>query len=154
VDPALNNLDAVAEIVPDWGNLPNSQMPTLLNKILNKFRIYRTPFYDHKIMKYKDLSDKCVNIAKPHYKYFPGITPGWDNTSRRKTRNAHIFHDSSPEKFGAWLNKIIEEFIPYSEEENFIFINAWNEWAEGAHLEPDLKWGKAYLEVIKKNFRS
>ena len=154
VDPALNNLDAVAEIVPDWGLLPKYQKPTVIHKILNKFRIFRTPFYDHKIMKYEDLSNDCVNRIKPDYKYFPGIAPSWDNTSRRKISNAHVFHDSSPEKFDWWLNKIIEDFKPYSEEENFIFINAWNEWAEGAYLEPDLKWGKAYLDVIKKYFNS
>jgi hypothetical protein len=105
-------------------------------------------------MKYDDLIKINLKKTKPTFKYFPGITPSWDNTSRRKTRDAHVFHDSSPEKFDWWLNEIIKNFKPYSEEENFIFINAWNEWAEGAHLEPDLKWGKAYLEVIKKYFNS
>jgi lipopolysaccharide biosynthesis protein len=154
VDPLLNNLDAVVEFVPDWGKLPKHQSRNLFHKVLNFLKIYRSPFYEHKIMKYNDLVNITMNKTKPTYKYFPGITPSWDNTSRRKTRNAHVFHDSSPREFDVWLNKIIEEFVPYSEEENFIFINAWNEWAEGAHLEPDLKWGKAYLEVIKKYFRS
>ena len=43
----------------------------------------------------------------------------------------------------------MKSFRPYSKEENFVFRNAWNEWAEGNHLEPDLKWGHEYLEMTK-----
>lgn len=44
----------------------------------------------------------------------------------------------------------MEAFVPFSNEENLIFINAWNEWAEGTHLEPDQKWGRRYLEMTQK----
>lgn len=47
----------------------------------------------------------------------------------------------------------MKSFRPYSKEENFVFINAWNEWAEGNHLEPDLKWGHEYLEMTKWQLR-
>ena len=47
------------------------------------------------------------------------------------------------------MTKVVQDFHPYSEEENFIFINAWNEWAEGAHLEPCIKFGHGYLEALK-----
>jgi lipopolysaccharide biosynthesis protein len=73
----------------------------------------------------------------------------WDNASRRKYQY-FAFYNSSPELFGKWLNSIVNKFIPYSQDENFIFINAWNEWAEGNHLEPDMKWGKAYLDELKR----
>jgi lipopolysaccharide biosynthesis protein len=55
-----------------------------------------------------------------------------------------------PELFGQWLRNVMEKFQPYSPEENLIFINAWNEWGEGNHLEPDLKFGRAYLEEVRK----
>jgi lipopolysaccharide biosynthesis protein len=73
----------------------------------------------------------------------------WDNSSRRKT-NATIFRNFTPEAYGEWLEAVIKNFRPYSENENFIFINAWNEWAEGNHLEPCQKWGTRYLEKTKK----
>ena len=57
---------------------------------------------------------------------------------------------SSPETYFYWLKNIIKNFEPYSEEENFVFINAMNEWAEGNHLEPCVKYGRAYLEATKK----
>jgi lipopolysaccharide biosynthesis protein len=89
------------------------------------------------------------------FKLFPSLFPGWDNTPRNG-RRASIFLDNTPELYGLWLSKIFENFKPYSNEENFVFIIAMNEWAEGNHLEPCQKWGTAFLEETKKsleNFR-
>ena len=149
-DPKLNNLDAVVEFVPDWQDLPEKRKVSVIHKILNLTKIYRSPYYDHRIMEYKDLAEKNINRPSPEFKYFPGITPSWDNTSRRKERNAHVFHNAKPEYFENWLKNIVTNYIPHSEEENFVFINAWNEWAEGAHLEPCHKYGTGYLDVVKK----
>jgi lipopolysaccharide biosynthesis protein len=80
------------------------------------------------------------------YKYFPGITPMWDNSARRKHAPT-IFHNSTPEHYKKWLLHIRQSFLPFSTDENFVFINAWNEWAEGNHLEPCQKWGRQYLEA-------
>ena len=80
---------------------------------------------------------------------FPSIVPGWDNTARRQYDPSLILNNSSPELFRQWFDKITDDFTPYSKDENFIFINAWNEWAEGNHLEPDQRWGLQYLEALK-----
>lgn len=85
----------------------------------------------------------------PNYKRFPGVTPMWDNTARRGEK-AFLLHGENPEKYGEWLAYHLEHFVPPSSEENFVFINAWNEWAEGNHLEPCSKWGRAYLETTKR----
>ena len=61
-----------------------------------------------------------------------------------------LLKNSTPEKYGAWLSFVLKNFVPFSKQENFVFINAWNEWAEGNHLEPDVKWGFRYLEETKK----
>lgn len=85
----------------------------------------------------------------PAYKLFRSVTPSWDNTPR-KGQNGVIGKNSSPQLYQYWLKRIKEKFQPYSPEENFIFINAMNEWAEGNHLEPCLKYGTQYLLATKK----
>jgi lipopolysaccharide biosynthesis protein len=87
------------------------------------------------------------------YKKYPCVFPSWDNTARRGN-NSFLFFDSSPSYFSKHLKFLKNNFKPYSDDENFIFINAWNEWAEGNHLEPCQKFGKSYLEVVKKEFHS
>ncbi len=80
---------------------------------------------------------------------YPGITPMWDNSARRR-ENPFILHNSTPEKYKIWLSHIKENYPWNSVPEHFLFINAWNEWAEGNHLEPCQEWGTAYLEVTKE----
>jgi lipopolysaccharide biosynthesis protein len=104
----------------------------------------------NKIIDYKDYVHSQINQnSATAYKRFPCVMPGWDNSPRRKNGNAVIFHNSTPKVFSEWLNFVIQTFKPYSDEENFIFINAWNEWAEGAHLEPCQYYGQAYLRAVK-----
>ena len=92
----------------------------------------------------------CSSFQSTTLKEFPGITPNWDNAPRRQKKSFWAFKNSTPNEYGKWLRFILDHFTPYSTEENFIFINAWNEWAEGNHLEPDQKWGLNYLEETKK----
>ena len=79
---------------------------------------------------------------------YPGVTPMWDNSSRRIGQNATMLIDGNPDLFKFWYqNKTLDKNFE-GLDENFIFINAWNEWAEGNHLEPCQKWGTAYLEAL------
>ena len=80
---------------------------------------------------------------------YPSVTPMWDNSSRRKGW-FFMLKNSTPDLYKEWLRKTFMKFKPYSVDENFIFINAWNEWVEGNHLEPDIKWGRAYLDATKE----
>jgi len=80
------------------------------------------------------------------YCVYKTAMPGWDNTARRPN-NGSIFHGANPANYKEWLNNIIAWTRKNHEpEKQFIFINAWNEWAEGAHLEPDRKYGYGYLQ--------
>lgn len=79
-----------------------------------------------------------------------GAFVDWDNTARYGSR-AKIFYGASPEKFYYWMQKLIETIK--SHKNNIIFLDSWNEWSEGAYLEPDEKYNHAYLDVIKKLLR-
>jgi len=121
-------------------------------RVINKiFRLLTGNVLFHEIKNYKKYIKFQMNrpLTKP-YKWYPCVTPMWDNSPRKKNNNFFILKNSTPNLFGNWLYYIIQNFYPHSDEENFIFINAWNEWAEGNHLEPDMKWGNKYLMEIKK----
>lgn len=85
---------------------------------------------------------------------FRGAMLGWDNTARR-SKASNIFHNASPEKYEVWLTGLVNYTKNYNDKNNqFIFVNAWNEWAEGTHLEPDEKYGREYLEATKRAINS
>lgn len=83
------------------------------------------------------------------YKRYPSVTPIWDNACRRIGMPFMCLKNSSPSLFKQWFAHVYHSFQPFGKDEDFIFINAWNEWAEGCHLEPDEKFGREYLEAIK-----
>ena len=80
---------------------------------------------------------------------FPGAFVDWDNTARYVKR-ARIFRGASPQRFEHWFRQLVQITALRPELERTIFINAWNEWAEGAYLEPDERYGYGYLEALKR----
>jgi len=63
---------------------------------------------------------------------------------------AHVFLDATPEKYQNWLEEIVADAeARLAGDEKMVFINAWNEWAESNHLEPDQKFGRRYLEATR-----
>jgi len=91
-----------------------------------------------------------ITAPPAHYRRFRGVMTGWDNTARRGAL-ADVFVNGGPQAYEVWLRGIVDATrrdLP--DGERFIFINAWNEWAEGAHLEPDQKFGRAYLEATRR----
>lgn len=84
-------------------------------------------------------------------KYFRSALTSWDNCARKKESNALVMLGNSPDRMEQWLVDIImESKRVHSKEENIIFISSWNEWGEGAHLEPDYKYGYAWLNAVRK----
>lgn len=81
---------------------------------------------------------------------YPDIFPQWDRTAR--TGNAEgVYINSTPEEFKKLLKRTIEVVSQKEDNHKLIFVNSWNEWAEGSYLEPDLDYGTAYLDVIKES---
>jgi hypothetical protein len=94
-----------------------------------------------------------INAPPASYRRFRGVMTAWDNTARRGSAS-HIHVNSTPEAYEVWLRGIVDATrrdLPAGE--RLLFINAWNEWAEGAHLEPDQKFGRAYLEATRRALR-
>jgi lipopolysaccharide biosynthesis protein len=153
-DPSEIGFDAAIEFQPDFAALPPaSDIGKVEESFFKRFSLASkskiVPSPHDKVFLYDDVVKKMLERPRPPYKIFPGVFPMWDNTSRRAT-GATIMHGSSPEKYGKWLSDVKNKFKPFSKEENFIFLNAWNEWAEGNHLEPCQKWGRAYLAETKR----
>jgi len=93
--------------------------------------------------------DQLMPVAVDAFDNYPSLIHAWDN-SPRSGKNGLVLHDSNPELFRVLLRRALEVRKHAPREENLVFLKSWNEWAEGNHLEPDLKFGKGYLEVIKE----
>jgi ADP-heptose:LPS heptosyltransferase len=78
------------------------------------------------------------------------VVPSWDNTARRANYGAFVLHNSTPTAYESWLRYELAKCKEKAPKNRALFINAWNEWAEGNHLEPDLKYGNSYLEATKR----
>lgn len=78
------------------------------------------------------------------------VNPGCGNAARQ-TGGGRIFHGGTPEGFREWLVNAIADTVTRSDvpEERIVFVNAWNEWAEGAYLEPDARQGHAFLQATR-----
>ena len=144
-NPYELGFDAAIHFHPDTYNIERLQ-PNVFQRILHRLGMLKLDLYKNIVYDYISYAKKMSDCTKVTYKRYPGIMPSWDNSARVKS-NAIIFKNASPAVYEKWLYSIKQNFIPFSSEENFIFINAWNEWAEGAHLEPDRKFGYAYLQA-------
>jgi hypothetical protein len=80
---------------------------------------------------------------------YPSIFPNWDH-SPRSGRHGHIFINSNPQVFKKHVKEILNTVKHKQKENQIIFLRSWNEWAEGNYMEPDLKFGKGYLESLKQ----
>ncbi len=139
--------DAAVDFQPR--NMGDFYKRNSLSNIMRKVA-YRLHIRKNDITDYSEYIHYRMSLPKSSYKLFPAVSPNFDNSPRREGQVYTAFKGSTPMLYGKWLKSTLNNFTPYSEEENFVFVNAWNEWAEGNHLEPDLKWGRKYLEETKK----
>ncbi len=102
----------------------------------------------HRLLDYQSAYTAELRNATPSWKRFPSVMVGWDNTARRPY-GATIFEGATPEAYERWLRLAAESVSTVREEENYLFIVAWNEWAEGNHLEPDQRHGRAFLDATR-----
>ncbi len=150
--------DAAIRFEPYSTRLPIYQHQHFVDLMKKKYRLWylkykvvskekKRKIYNRNKVDYASYVKFIKSLPKEKYKLYPGVTPMWDNSSRKKT-NFFMFVNSTPQIFAEWVEFELKNFIPFSKEENLFFINAWNEWAEGNHLEPCQKWGHSYLKAF------
>ena len=138
-DPKSFGMDALVEFPPlDCGisRSPRWKLPV--------FNDFEGVVYD-----YRELLNGSPGRSEGDFSLFHGVMPSWDNTARRR-ENATIYAYSDPQLYCRWLHrKVLQTRRRRNLDERLIFINSWNEWAEGAHLEPDERYGYAWLNATR-----
>jgi GT2 family glycosyltransferase/glycosyltransferase involved in cell wall biosynthesis len=136
-DPARFGFDAAIQFPP-------LQIPA--RNMAGDAALAAVPGFTGSIHDYAEAAAFSLAETAAGYRMYCGLMPAWDNTARRMER-ATSWTGSSPARYGAWLRATIDRTIrEQPPEHRLVFVNAWNEWAEGAHLEPDTRHGYAYLD--------
>jgi len=145
VDPNYYGLDASVEFPPHG-------YARYLPDISGSMALYDRTFAGN-IWDYRALVDASLARKRPDYTLFRCVVPDWDCTARRK--DSCLYAHASPAEYERWLKGILDRTSrDLPEGARFVFVNAWNEWAEGAHLEPDRRNGYAYLNATSRALRA
>jgi lipopolysaccharide biosynthesis protein len=129
-----------------FGGTVVDQLPLFLrDPVLNVLKRHERP----RIVDYDRVWQQILaRKSDPHLPTYRGAFVDWDNTARYR-RRATVFHGASPERFGRYMTQLIDQHAHDPNAQEFVFLNAWNEWAEGAYLEPDERHGYGYLEALR-----
>ena len=103
------------------------------------------------VYSYRDVFPGFLVPEAPGIESFPCIVPNWDN-SPRSGKDGLVLHGSTPELFRMHARQALERVKGKRAGRNLVFIKSWNEWAEGNHLEPDVRFGHRHLEVLREVF--
>jgi lipopolysaccharide biosynthesis protein len=106
----------------------------------------RQPFL---VLDHRELAQYEVPSREPGVAQYPCIGPNWDNTPRLGMRGL-VYLNSSPELFEKTVRRAVALLADRPPEQRLMFLKAWNEWAEGNHLEPDLKYGHGWLRALQQ----
>ena len=139
-DPREIGFDAAVEFPPNMSSPPSvAAAQTLIN-----------PEFAGDVLDWRALAQEAASRPLPAYRLYPGVNPGWDNEPRRSGKGRVLLH-ASPRAYGDWLHQTIHRRLAAEPAtQKLVFINAWNEWAEGAVLEPDMRLGHAWLEAGRR----
>jgi lipopolysaccharide biosynthesis protein len=98
--------------------------------------------------RYNDMVERAFETLPDTERYYPNILPGWDNTPRVGNRGV-VFEGATPELFARYMRKALARVANLPPERRFVFVKAWNEWAEGNYLEPDEAHGTGFLDALR-----
>lgn len=142
INPQHYGFDAAAEFPPhqvNWENIPPDSPINLVQDGHSRVGDYRK------------LSEVWLERPRPDYKLMRALVPSWDNASRRRKGGASMLINATPAVYEDWLTQSVAHTLrEFEGEERIVFVNAWNEWAEGCTLEPTVAHGRAYLEATRR----
>lgn len=139
VDPRTFGYDSCVQFPP---NLSAPQPVTGEQTLIN-------PGYEGQVLDWREMAQGFRESDPPGYPRHPGVNCGWDNEARRPGRGRTYLH-ASPRGYRDWLRHAIDTLpVDGPTSGRLVFINAWNEWAEGAILEPDQRLGHAWLAATR-----
>jgi lipopolysaccharide biosynthesis protein len=149
--PEIDGFDAALDFQPDGTAAPWRKKAPRRVQILQKGGFCKQhPYLINSIFSYDEFVTAMLTRDQPTYPRFPSVFPSWDNSARRRNGNAWIIHGSTPQLYGMWLRHLLSDSCTFHNlPEPILFVNAWNEWAEGNHLEPCLRWGHQYLSETR-----
>lgn len=145
-------LDGVIDFQPnsedfDDAMVSKSNAYNIIKKLLpdSVYQYFKIKVKTQKVVSYKNLVKAKEKYYLKHLNnIYPCVFPSWDNTARRNSPT--IIQNEDGKLFSNWL-KAASHYA--KNKTDVVFINAWNEWAEGCHLEPDTKNGYKYLEAVR-----
>jgi glycosyltransferase involved in cell wall biosynthesis len=141
-DPREHGLDGAMEFPP---HKVSAGLPAINSSI----ELLDPSFCGH-VVSYDAVIRRSLDEPKPDFPLIKAVTTCWDNEARRPGRGM-VLHGASPRKYESWLREIVKQSrVNPIYGESFVAINAWNEWAEGAYLEPDVYYGAAYLNATAR----
>ena len=107
------------------------------------------PRFKGNLLSYRAMErDAEFRLAVLEDGYFPGVMVTFDNTARRQW-SSDIWYGTNPYTFRRWFSAAVSAVAHREPAERLVFVNAWNEWAEGAVLEPSMKFGRSYLLAVR-----
>lgn len=142
LDPRQFGLDGAIEFPPH-------KLVDACTPISNTLDILDDDF-TAQVYEYADVVQTALAAPPSPYPLIRTAAPSWDNDARRQGHGL-VLHGSTPPLYENWLSGLIEQArqTPFFGEP-LVCINAWNEWAEGAYLEPDQHFGSAYLNATAR----
>jgi hypothetical protein len=142
-DPAANSFDARV-VQPGWRDTRLISRRQPLQWAQNKVRVWRRR---PTIRSYKSFADRELPSAAGNEAWYPCLTHAWDNTPRSGI-NGLLLEGATPQAFRRVLHKAVAALARRPLERRLLFLKSWNEWAEGNHLEPDLRFGTGFLHAV------
>jgi len=141
--------DAGVEFAPDWGCLGRAARRGAAWRALRRLGLSSAAFAADVVGDYDALAAAMLRKPAAPYPRFPCVMPSWDNAARRAT-GAVIFRGATPARYERWLEATLRRARATAGGEAIVFVNAWNEWAEGCHLEPCARFGRGFLEATRR----